>query len=1588
MSHKHASSRQLQDLQLLLLLNPALQEHLEASPLQPTARALPQWAELQGEGRPVTTATRRAASAPSNESRARLKQTDGATSATRRPLVPAATRGPAPTSRGPAPTTRAPLPPSSSASTTRGPAPTSRAPAPRAPPRGTSSSGVSRSASPTRASSSKAQGSSQSGRVLASKGKGAGPSSPTALPASKRRAGKPIQPVPPMARPANGRAGGIAGKPAVAAASSAAAAAAAAASTTAVSSGATETTSAEATRAAGGAGEAQVTAATQTLEAPEAETVDVPGGQEPEVQPAEPPVGGASVAEVEAESGPPSHPATSYSPPQEPSSPHSPPQDPSPSHSPPQEPSAPHSPPQEPSLSHSPPQDPSAPHGPPQDPSAPLELHTEDPQQTAACGVVLELAAYADLTLATNGSGSNHGNQEDEDEGCSQQVSLSEMSGTQPTEEAGLEGEEGEESRPGSSLWRAAVALDSEDASGSQQGVLEGTESTDELGADASLKGPDEGPSAGSPDFERVPDIHADEEDEDEEEEEEDEEDDNDRVCDMDVGSERTDASLRRHADGDEEEDVEMASEAVTESGLESYGNADDDEQELLDDEHLDNLQHLSQPWGAPAESLPHPWAQPRPFLPGPPAEPSHFLSDPEPLEPDTPTQDLPTDPRTPTTSDLTTYDLMTSAPPAQDLHPLAPGLVPSEEALSLAAPPNGASLPSPELGTPGCSPLEGVHQEAEAVAEATAGAVVCPLTPSVLPDIVLATSSSWAGSSPAAAVPGSPVSSATEDEASDTEGEMLLGEEPVEGEESVEKQTSLGPLEEDEEQEPTTPGIAGPVIASVITSATTPSTITTSPSELEADPTSSCLAYHGSRSPGLLPLEEESSSCPTTEDPKEPPSAPEPQAEGPCPGEGVGQVLLTPPGLEQPVYMQCGSQAPYPECKKAESSIEGADQLGELQGFLQLCPAPVFNGSRPLEAEPTAPPQPYFATFGEATDDPLAGWDVVMAMPRPRLRASRTNQTLAPQPQSPMPPPALPRLPAGDLPPRVCGGGANVQLRRLQEHQRHLEEMERLRRQREERVRTPQDTCDHVTPQDTCDHVTPQDTCDHVTPQDTCDHVTPQDTCDHVTPQDTCDHVTPQDTCDHMTPQDTCDHVTLQDTCDHVTLQDTCDHVTLQDTCDHVTLQDTCDHVTLQDTCDHVTPQDTCDHMTLQDTCDGRTEEQDDNAEAKKNFHREEEVKKEERSEEWRRDLLTLQLQQQQHHTHDLTTHDALGPQQSHDALGPQQSHDALGPQQPHDAPQQSHDAPQQQPHDAPQQSHDAPQQQPHDALGPQQQESDQRQQIRLWQQELEEQNRAEARTGEPPDPNRTQPHPPVPVAPLISPSAPSTLGTIYEALEGEMEEEEEERGGKRDMEEEEERGEKRDMEEEEEGAEGNDGADQGHGRQESSCSSASLPTTPPEQDYISQNSLLSDTASPSSPEQDYSDDVCSQRLHLRRPLVGQNGGAHPRAQGQEEEVMSRELEWGSKAGLVQQLISQTLLLVKAGSEGGVRGLGEGLSQGGGGTLSPLESSHWPQLLLSPLSNPSATATVTAVSSYAPQTHGNTQPQGEWTVVEVETHH
>lgn len=109
---------------------------------------------------------------------------------------------------------------------------------------------------------------------------------------------------------------------------------------------------------------------------------------------------------------------------------------------------------------------------------------------------------------------------------------------------------------------------------------------------------------------------------------------------------------------------------------------------------------------------------------------------------------------------------------------------------------------------------------------------------------------------------------------------------------------------------------------------------------------------------------------------------------------------------------------------------------------------------------------------------------------------------------------------------------------------------------------------------------------------------------------------------------------------------------------------------------------------------------------------------------------------------------------------------------------------------------------------------------------------------------------------------------------------------------------------------------------------------------------------------------------------IPSQDGDSPPESS---EQPSPLDLDWGKKVDIVQQLINQTLLLNRESCSSLLL-----LPGGAGGTLSPLESSLWPSLL-PPLTPPSAT--VTSVSSFSPEATGSS-PQGEWTVVELETHH
>ncbi|GAA6088146.1 trichohyalin-like [Tachysurus ichikawai] len=118
-----------------------------------------------------------------------------------------------------------------------------------------------------------------------------------------------------------------------------------------------------------------------------------------------------------------------------------------------------------------------------------------------------------------------------------------------------------------------------------------------------------------------------------------------------------------------------------------------------------------------------------------------------------------------------------------------------------------------------------------------------------------------------------------------------------------------------------------------------------------------------------------------------------------------------------------------------------------------------------------------------------------------------------------------------------------------------------------------------------------------------------------------------------------------------------------------------------------------------------------------------------------------------------------------------------------------------------------------------------------------------------------------------------------------------------------------------------------------------------------------------------------------VRKDLGGQKNSTHLPLSLTNRNLSQtqHEPDWNYKMDVVQKLINQALLLE---GDNGCPPLLY-LPGQGGGTLSPLESSSWPQMLHQ-LSN--ASATITSVCSYSP-TQGSS-PQGDWTIVELETYH
>lgn len=622
---------------------------------------------------------------------------------------------------------------------------------------------------------------------------------------------------------------------------------------------------------------------------------------------------------------------------------------------------------------------------------------SEDPvylltDQTPSTSTGLPAAANA-IPLTVPPTNLNEEEEDEEEREGSQLVSVSEMSGTtQPTEE----------SRPGSagpvagSAWRAGGALlselDSEDVSGSQQGaselsapgVLEGTESMDDLG-DGSLKGAIdmEGASAGSPDFEKVPDIPVNDFDEDE-----DEDDDDDRVCDMDVGSERADEPQKPRHDNDvddeeeeeDDDDVEMASEGVTESGLESYGNADEDD--FAEDERLDNLNRVIEP-PPPPPLLPSApaaqWDQPNPFADpwAEPLQPEQVLehvsqpalvaeaaaaspvADTWQADSETPTQTpaqawlelgsaafVPEDVLQHSSvknepQNLEAQMYMDQSSPAPMQTPLAPALL-SAPGMSLSSTLSSETSTPEELyaynrdGNPQpqdvqmlvLSPQPDLDREGEEDAEAE-----------TLPaDEVLGGPATAPTSNPSSA-------SVTEDEASDTEGEAQLDdslEGPLVRNITFESQPpalrSLSTVEEGEEAdggagEDTTPPSATSLASYGF------DTMTTASNSNAQSTGESCI-----KSPGIFSLEELSE-----------------EAKEPC---------LIP----QPHTQQCLAEQQYIECGKQEA--ESAEHLrDEVPGPEQAPdPSSTLSTLQPREENPDDIQPPYYSAICEKTENSFAG--------------------------------------------------------------------------------------------------------------------------------------------------------------------------------------------------------------------------------------------------------------------------------------------------------------------------------------------------------------------------------------------------------------------------------------------------------------------------------------------------------------------------------------------------------------------------------------------------------------------------------------
>uniref|UniRef100_A0A673NP29 BTB/POZ domain-containing protein n=1 Tax=Sinocyclocheilus rhinocerous TaxID=307959 RepID=A0A673NP29_9TELE len=124
----------------------------------------------------------------------------------------------------------------------------------------------------------------------------------------------------------------------------------------------------------------------------------------------------------------------------------------------------------------------------------------------------------------------------------------------------------------------------------------------------------------------------------------------------------------------------------------------------------------------------------------------------------------------------------------------------------------------------------------------------------------------------------------------------------------------------------------------------------------------------------------------------------------------------------------------------------------------------------------------------------------------------------------------------------------------------------------------------------------------------------------------------------------------------------------------------------------------------------------------------------------------------------------------------------------------------------------------------------------------------------------------------------------------------------------------------------------------------------------------------------------LLQRQLEMEQQHEEEEEDAENQSTGNQDLPLRMELDWNTKLDMVQQLINQALLL--AGEDGCPPLLY--LPGQGGGILSPLESSLWPHIMSH---FDCSTATVASVSSYSSSSQASS-PQGDWTVVELETHH